>query len=670
MANRETPSAQWAAGWRAIMALCALAIVLGITLGASRSVAASETPRGEAPRSTTFLQQADAATELVEKHSPIVYIGQQSGSCDDGGEAFEPSGVEMVLDREGVIFKRGESGEHVTDTPGAADLYQADKEHFIDLPGDPAKPDCTYEQFFRDGPEEAKSVTYARVVQTSNDEGPAVVVQYWFYYVFNDWNNTHESDFEFIQLVWKTDSVAEALTRNPDVLGYSQHSSGERATWDDGKLQKEDTHPIVYVARGSHANQYRADLLVGKGEEGSGFGCDDSRQPMSRLDMEVRLLPDSASGPDDPFAWITYEGRWGERRSGELNGPTGPNTKLPWKEPLTWQDGTRDEAVTVPEWNGPGVSATDAFCGIVKWGSKAFVRGGIWLLVGILGMVGVATYATLSRTSFRPATVQPLRIRRRFGQILAAAARTELRLWRLFLGIGVVFIPIGLLTLALQEVIFRYTPVGDVKDVADSRLADAVLALTLGAVQFGITYWLTLCVVVAALHRVAAGESVTAIQAFKDFGSHAGSLAKSRGLAFLAVALLTLSIVGIPVAILLGTRWLFLEQAILIEGADAKQSRKRSRELVHGHYVYVLAVIIGIAGLGLFTGPVFGAFMVLLSSASLTAINIVSAIFYTALVPWVGIAFTMLYWSMSLEHDEKADADVNEADLNQMEELS
>ena len=624
---------------------------LAIAVALFSSPAYAQPPVASPPAADAVPQAADPAQALVEKHTPIVYVGEQAGECDTGGESVYPSGVEMVLGREGVTLKRGAERELIKEMPTAADLYQGDEELWLDIPGDPKRPGCDYEEFFRNGPEEAKNITYSRVVLVP--ERNAVIVQFWFYYVFNNWNNTHESDWEFIQLYWDASSVEEALSRPPDELGYSQHSGGERATWDDDKLDREGDRPIVYVARGSHANQFRSDLLVGKGEDGAGFGCDDSRPPLIRLDLTTRLLPETASGPEDPAAWITYQGRWGERRSSELNGPTGPNTKQQWDEPMSFQDDLRDTNVTVPEWNGPGISATDTFCGLVKWGSILLIRGGLWLTLGLVGLIAVSTWATIRRTDFRPANIQPLRIRRRFGQILAAAARTESNLWRLFLGVGAIFIPVGLITLALQEVILRFTPVENVLEVADSVPAKIAVALALGATQFGITYWLTLCVVVAALNRLADRGNATAVDAFKDTWAKAGSLIKARGLALLALVGLSITVVGIPLAVWLGTRWLFLEQAILHEDADAHTARKRSAQLVHGHYLYAVGAIVAIAGLGLLIGPVIGAFMVLLTSASLTAINLVSAIFYTVLVPWVAICFTMLFWSMAIRYDEE-----------------
>ncbi len=53
------------------------------------------------------------------------------------------------------------------------------------------------------------------------------------------------------------------------------------------------------------------------------------------------MLPDTVDDPDDPLAWLMFDGRWGERRAGSFNGPTGPTDKERWTEPIDWQNGLR-----------------------------------------------------------------------------------------------------------------------------------------------------------------------------------------------------------------------------------------------------------------------------------------------------------------------------------------
>ena len=111
------------------------------------------------------------------------------------------------------------------------------------------------------------------------DRPGKLALQYWFFYVFNDWNNLHEGDWEMIQLNFDASTPAQALTRHPVEVGYSQHEGAERAEWGSDKLELVDgTHPVVYPADGSHANFYGEALYLGSSAS-EGVGCDDTRGP-------------------------------------------------------------------------------------------------------------------------------------------------------------------------------------------------------------------------------------------------------------------------------------------------------------------------------------------------------------------------------------------------------
>ena len=86
-----------------------------------------------------------------------------------------------------------------------------------------------------------------------------------------------------------------------------------------------------------------------------------------------RRSPTVSTGPDDEFAWVDFNGRWGERQSGSFNGPTGPQDKARWTHPVDWQDELRSDSVVVPAGDGAGGSIVDTFCGVVERGSGALV---------------------------------------------------------------------------------------------------------------------------------------------------------------------------------------------------------------------------------------------------------------------------------------------------------
>jgi len=99
---------------------------------------------------------------------------------------------------------------------------------------------------------------YGRVVQ----DGDRIVLQYWYFYYDDVYSypfapagsfwQAHEGDWEVVNVVLSEDE-------QPLSVGYSQHCLGQRREWSETP-RFDGTHPIVYVALGSHANYFTPGL--------------------------------------------------------------------------------------------------------------------------------------------------------------------------------------------------------------------------------------------------------------------------------------------------------------------------------------------------------------------------------------------------------------------------
>ncbi len=343
----------------------------------------------------------------------------------------------------------------------AADLYGLNEGFFLDFPGSALRPGCLYEQDFDKYTDtttgDRQPVVYANIV-TQPDEPDKLAVQYWFYWYYNDWNNKHESDWEGIQLLFDVGTVEEALATEPVSAGYAQHEGGERAAWDSSKLERDGDHPVVYSSAGSHASYFSSALYIGRSAS-SGFGCDTTAGPSDRTEPEVVLLPASVTGPDDPFAWVDYNGRWGERQAGSFNAPTGPKDKQRWTEPVDWQDSLRTVSVVVPTGDGQGAAIVNTFCSVVETGSGALItlRTSPLRLVVTLGLAFVAIWFLIRRTSW--ARVAALRWSLGVGRERSSvrpSARTACA--GVLVTIGLVYVPIAVLV-SLFSILLRPVPV-------------------------------------------------------------------------------------------------------------------------------------------------------------------------------------------------------------------
>jgi hypothetical protein len=368
---------------------------------------------------------ADPAVELADKYSPVVRLVEQTEPCDHG-EPYQPTDVNDVLGNPEVALRGPWDATNVVKVaPTARDLSAGLFGYHLDFPGDALDPGCSYDEWSHRLTASSSPTVYARVV--SEPSSPSrTALQYWFFYVFNDFNDKHEGDWEMIQLDFTARTVEEALETTPSEIGYSQHEGAERAAWGDDKLELVGgTHPVVYPALGSHANYYSPNLYLGR-SAAQGVGCDDTVGPSRELRPAVSLVPTDSAAYLQGFPWLGYLGRWGERHRGFYDGPTGPSTKSQWTAPITWASTSwRDRSYTVPVGSSLGPATTDFFCAAVATGSNVLTA-----LVGNPSPVLLAIAAVLvlllwlaSRTRWDVSAPFRLRRRRPWGSLVTFALR-------------------------------------------------------------------------------------------------------------------------------------------------------------------------------------------------------------------------------------------------------
>lgn len=589
---------------------------------------------------------ADLADEeaLANRHAPIVRLVEQLEECGPG-EPFEPIDVDLLFDERTVALRGPWSPADLVEIGPTADDLVDLYEYHLDFPGDALDPGCDYERWARRLTAGRAPTIYAHVATDPARPG-RLALQYWLFYPYNDWNNLHEGDWEMVQLVFDAGDAGEALTREPVAIGFSQHEGAERADWGDDKLELVDgRRPVVYPAAGSHANFFDAALYIGSSGE-QGVGCDDTRGPHVDLDPTVHTIPSETPSARSAFPWIAFEGRWGELQKAFFNGPTGPNLKSQWTEPIRWSEGWRERSYAVPTGGLLGTRATDFFCTAVAAGSMGLIR---WLqdpalvLLVLAGLLAVVSFAA-RRTTWRPAA--PLRVARRrsWGQVLSAAARMYVDRAPLFLGIGLLLIPIALVTTLLQQ--FLFGGFGLLGIEAEGETAGAlvlvlvVIGTTLTLLGLGLVQAATAC----ALVEIDAGGSIGPIRAYRIALTRIRPLLAALGVAVGAWAALTATGFLIPVAVWLVVRWALLAQVVELENRSALHALRRSGELVRGRWLRVASLVGVGAVLALAAGPFLGALLILVTDAPPAALNLVAGIIYALAVPFVALTTSYVYF--------------------------
>lgn len=141
-------------------------------------------------------QTADE-TALAERYAPVVRLVEQEEECGPG-EPYEPIDVDLLFDEPTVALRGPWNAFDLLEIGPAAEDLRGRYEHHLDFPGHALDPRCDYERWSRRLTEDGEPAVYANVATEEGYPG-RVALQYWLFYVFNDWNNLHEGDWEMIQ---------------------------------------------------------------------------------------------------------------------------------------------------------------------------------------------------------------------------------------------------------------------------------------------------------------------------------------------------------------------------------------------------------------------------------------------------------------------------------------
>jgi len=581
--------------------------------------------------------------ELAARYAPVVRLVDQPEECGPG-EPFIPTDVD-VLFGEPTVALRGpwSRTDLVKIGPAAGDLANR-YEYHLDYPGDPLDAGCTYELWARRLTTGTQPTVYAHVATDPGYPGK-LALQYWFFYPFNDFNNTHEGDWEMTQLVFDAADASEALTKDPAEVGYSSHEGAERAAWGDEKLEIVDgTHPVVYPAAGSHANKFTSALYLGSSAD-AGVGCDYTLGPHREVRPVVKTIPSDPAAAKSAYPWIVFEGRWGELQKAFFNGPTGPNMKDQWTHPIEWSRDWRDQGYAVPAGGVFGTRATDLFCNGVAKGSKGLVlllRNPTMMLLALGALLALVVFAAV-RATWTP--VAPLRLaRRRFwGQIISASGRMYLRHARLFLGIGLLVFPFVVVITLLQWLLFR---VIDLVGIVTGQGAGvfAMLALLIGTTLTLLVLGLVQAATACALVEIDEGRPIGAAAAYRIALRRLRPLLRTIALFVAAWLALTLTTFLIPVALWLAVRWCLLAPVVELEGRGGLTALRRSAGLVRGRWIRVGSLVGVSAGVALIAGPLLGVALIFLTEMPFVLLNIVAGVVYALALPYVALVTSYVYF--------------------------
>jgi hypothetical protein len=226
---------------------------LGAALGAATLLFVS-IAGAEVDRSLTLTPAQ--RSNVLKQFAPVLYFHSD--------ESWAPVGVERFLalarierqSRPGSWTRT--NGEVPTSTAGCTSTpcYR------FNLPCSLSGGVSCYARTMASASDWTRATVYGRVLDVpAGTPSPAGVmgtarylVRYWLFYPFDDWRSRGSVLWQAHEADWESVSVALDGGLHPIFAAYSQHCSGTVRPW--AKVHRVGTHPVDYVALGSHANYF------------------------------------------------------------------------------------------------------------------------------------------------------------------------------------------------------------------------------------------------------------------------------------------------------------------------------------------------------------------------------------------------------------------------------
>jgi hypothetical protein len=278
------------------------------------------------------------------------------------------------------------------------------------------------------------------------------------------------------------------------------------------------------------------------------------------------------------------------------------------------------------------------------------------LLAGLALLVAIL----LSRATWRPAAPLRLARRRAWGQILAASARMYVRRIGLFVGIGLLLVPIALLVSLLQTLVLHATSVLGVQTGGENEgfLAFVVLAIGTALTLLGLGLVQAACA--RALVEIDQGRSIDPVGAYRLAFDVVGPLFGALLIASLTVSALATSIFLIPVAIWLAGRWALIAPVAELEHLPAFSALRRSGALVRRRWLKVASLIVAGGAIVVIAGPSLGVLLILGTDAPFWLVNVVAGVVYAVAMPFVALTTAYVYFDARVggELEERGPAEL------------
>jgi hypothetical protein len=224
----------------------------------------------------------------------------------------------------------------------------------------------------------------------------------------------------------------------------------------------------------------------------------------------------------------------------------------------------------------------------------------------------------------------------------------------LFLGIGLLFIPVSLVITLLHGLVLGTASVFGVQPSGEGNglLVFFIVAIGTSLTLLGLGF--VQAATARALVLVDRGERVGPTAAYRLAATSIGPLLRALLVAVSVVSLLATSTFLVPLAVWLAGRWALVAPVTALEGEPGLWALRRSGRLVTGRWLKVTSLIVVGGALALLAGPLLGVLLILVSDAPFWLVNVVAGLVYTLTMPLVALATAYAYFDARVRSEVQA----------------
>ena len=214
---------------------------------------------------------------------------------------------------------------------------------------------------------------------------------------------------------------------------------------------------------------------------------------------------------------------------------------------------------------------------------------------------------------------------------------------RLFIGIGVLILPISLVITILQAIVLHASSLFGIEVDGEAAGAFVLVVVAIGTALTLLGLGVMQAATALAMIELDEGRTVRPIRAYRMALRRLWPVLGAIVIAVVVISVMIPFLFLIPVAIWLAVRWALVVPVVVLEGLGPLAAIRRSSRLVRGDWLKVGSLTIVSAGITLALGPLIGTALIVLTSVPLGLLNLIAGVVYMLTMPFIALTTMYVY---------------------------